>query len=288
MGQISGHVLDLKAREVLTRILSGGWQRAVRKSEQALAGDLTKNHYSTLSVDYTDVHRKRGLLQSLPREGVCTAGKVSAHPLIVFDWDDTLVCSTYLQYNYPKGAIQDLPEPDRQIVQALQKACMNLLSTALSLGQTYIITNASDGWVETCARTWLPSVVPLLEKVQVVSARSRFEAQFPNAAKRWKEEMFLEIKRQLNSKTINLVCMGDSECEMEAAQVMGRQYPQSAIKLIKFAEFPSPLQLLKQQELVIEEFQHIVSHTHNLRVELTWPLKDGAPTYTGMGKSNGA
>jgi hypothetical protein len=38
-----------------------------------------------------------------------------------------------------------------------------------------IITNAAEGWVEFSANRFMPSVVPCLEKVKIVSARARYE-----------------------------------------------------------------------------------------------------------------
>lgn len=43
---------------------------------------------------------------------------------------------------------------------------LKMLTTAMDLGETLIITNAMTGWVEQSASRWAPSLLPLLRKVQ--------------------------------------------------------------------------------------------------------------------------
>jgi hypothetical protein len=38
-------------------------------------------------------------------------------------------------------------------------------------GKTYIITNAGEGWVEYSAKKFLPSLVQILNKIEIISAR---------------------------------------------------------------------------------------------------------------------
>jgi hypothetical protein len=203
----------------------------------------------------------------------------SHQTLIIFDWDDTLLCSSYMNYNYPKVGFRDLPEEEQRILKAIEEADVRLLKLALSLGQTFIITNAACGWVENTSRALLPSLVPLLQKVHVVSARSRYEAHYPNEVSKWKAETFLEVRRQLDSQVItNLVSLGDSEYEMDATQAMGREFQHATIKLVKFAQCPSPEELLRQLELVLEEFENIVSSGKSLQVKLRRPPMPPPPT----------
>lgn len=50
---------------------------------------------------------------------------------------------------------------------------------AVNYGKTFIITNAAEGWVEYSAQRYLPSLVPILEKIPIISARSRYQPHFP-------------------------------------------------------------------------------------------------------------
>jgi hypothetical protein len=195
----------------------------------------------------------------------------SHQTLIIFDWDDTLMCTSYMNC-FAQAGLQYVPETTLHAIKAIEAIDYKLLELALSLGQTFIITNAIGGWVESSASAWAPSLLPLLQRVHVVSARSRYEAEYPHDVKKWKAETFLEIRRQLDSQVItNLISLGDSEYEMEATQAMGKEFQQATIKLVKFAPQPSPEELLKQLELVTEEFERIVGNAKNLRIRLQRP-----------------
>ena len=51
----------------------------------------------------------------------------------------------------------------------LQKIGAHLLTLAMKLGQTFIITNAMRGWVEYSASKYVPALLPILEKITVIS-----------------------------------------------------------------------------------------------------------------------
>ncbi len=46
---------------------------------------------------------------------------------------------------------------------------------------TFIITNAAEGWVEMSSQRFLPRVhEEVLEGITIISARTKFEKQFPH------------------------------------------------------------------------------------------------------------
>jgi hypothetical protein len=185
--------------------------------------------------------------------------------VIIFDWDDTLLCTSFLNLR------QDQPLPpivDRHL-RGIESAGRRLLELAGRLGHTFIITNAMTGWVEYSAAKYVPDLLPVLQKVRVISARGRYEAQFPGEVSKWKINAFLEVQRQLDSQIItNLISLGDSNFEMDAVHVMGKEFAQALIKTIKFRENPSPEELLKQLELVAQKFERIVENARNLKIGL--------------------
>lgn len=67
-----------------------------------------------------------------------------------------------------------------------------MLELAITYGKVYIITNAADGWVEFSCRKFMPSVFPILAKIIIISARSRYESKFPGDVPQWKINAFLE------------------------------------------------------------------------------------------------
>lgn len=90
----------------------------------------------------------------------------------------------------------------------------------------------------------------------MLSARQGYEEQFPGDCHRWKIEAFKNIKKNFDENIItNLICLGDSNIEMEAAHALAKQFNQVLIKTIKFRENPKPDELVKQQELVNDKFE---------------------------------
>jgi len=72
--------------------------------------------------------------------------------VIVFDWDDTLLCSSFLS---SKGVRLDTdrtkhPELDAPLKELESSTCA-VLQLALTYGQVHIITNAETGWVQLSA-----------------------------------------------------------------------------------------------------------------------------------------
>jgi len=131
----------------------------------------------------------------------------------------------------------------------------------------YIVTNGETGWVQLSAQKFLPSVVPMLDKLRVLSARSTFESLFPDSPMKWKFHAFQESLNQeyADSHCIkNVLSFGDSHAEREAIRLVTRGLPNTRTKSIKFAERPTIEQLQRQLELVSNCFQYISSHEEDL------------------------
>lgn len=185
--------------------------------------------------------------------------------VIIFDWDDTLLCTSFL--NLRQDQLQ--PSVVKRQLQGIERVAKRLLELALRLGHTFIITNAMSGWVEYSAAKYVPKLLEVLQRVHVISARGNYEHQYPGNYSQWKIQAFLEVQRTLNSQIItNLISLGDSVFEMDAVHVMGREFAQALVKTIKFRENPTPEELLKQLELVAQKFEKIVLNARNLKIGL--------------------
>ena len=56
---------------------------------------------------------------------------------------------------------------------------------------------------------------------------------------------FLDIKEDMEHGAItNLIAIGDSTCEIEAAKLLANSFPVALIKTIKFREVPTPDELV--------------------------------------------
>jgi len=185
--------------------------------------------------------------------------------VIVFDWDDTLLCTSYLESQEDDM----LPSYVEQQMRSIQQAAGRLIERALQSGQTFIITNAMNGWVEYSAARWAPEFLPVLQKVKVISARSKYEPKFPGQVGKWKTEAFLELQRKLNSQIItSLISIGDSNFEMDAVHFMAKKFDQALVKTVKLKDHPSPKELHKQLELVFQRFEGITQSARNLNIKL--------------------
>ncbi|OII71895.1 serine subtilase [Cryptosporidium ubiquitum] len=224
---------------------------------------------------------------------------------IIFDWDDTLLCTTFLNEQVPKkqqmnissnsqgslnasaqGLLEKdimvsqkesfnnsqfllLPENIQNIMNQIQRCVKELLLKAMDMGNVFLITNASEGWVDYSAKMYMPEVVDVLSRLTIISARSKYEHKYPGAYHKWKFNAFLEIQKKLDSETItNLISIGDSIIEMEAVHILGREFSESLVKTIKMKESPTPDELFKQLSLINAKFENICLNARNLKIVL--------------------
>jgi len=118
-------------------------------------------------------------------------------------------------------------------------------------------------------------VFKLLSQVNIVSARGEYEKKFPGDSRQWKILAFLETLNNLDITLVtNLICLGDSVIEMEAAHILASKFNKAFIKTIKFREAPKPDELIKQLELVNEQFDKIFCGIKNLTIRVEKKLKE--------------
>jgi len=183
--------------------------------------------------------------------------------LIIFDWDDTILCSRYVEAH---------DEINSECGRGLANTAKQLLERAQQLGQTVIVTNGSEGWVERSAEYYLPNLLPVLQCMKVISARSKWESSQP--VSQWKVKAFTELQAQLSPQTVtNFISIGDSSFERDAARIIGTTFPNAIVKTVKLLETPSPEELFWQHELVLQKLQQIVSSGNSKEVYLK-PKRD--------------
>jgi len=215
-----------------------------------------------------------------------TDSKCDKETVIVFDWDDTLLASSFLssrgfRLDTDRARVAEV-EP---MLKELESSVIAVLSLAITYGTVHIITNAETGWVQLSAQKFIPGVVPLLSKVNVISARSTYESMFPDSPLKWKFYAFQErlsgcFADPHSKREKNIISFGDSHVEREAVRAVTRGYPNTKTKSVKFAERPSMEQLRRQIELVTNCFQYIHNHEGDLDLQLTVTVNNTATNGT--------
>jgi hypothetical protein len=110
--------------------------------------------------------------------------------VIIFDWDDTLLCTSAI--NAEEWTLVQLWQ--------LERAVEAVLRVAMLLGETFIITNGIESWVEHSAARYIPGILPLLRSLKVTSARAKYEPDHPGNPFIWKELAFKDLLMQRQAK----------------------------------------------------------------------------------------
>ena len=71
----------------------------------------------------------------------------------------------------------------------------------------------------------MPSLCPILEKITIISARTKYEQHFPGEVTKWKLHAFLETQQTIDEAMItNIIALGDSMMEMDAAHHLAMKF----------------------------------------------------------------
>mmetsp|Transcript_105549 Transcript_105549/g.303550 ORF Transcript_105549/g.303550 Transcript_105549/m.303550 type:complete len:279 (+) Transcript_105549:59-895(+) len=199
--------------------------------------------------------------------------------VFIFDWDDTVVPSTWLHDNALAfdGSVPWQPEHQEQLAQLAASAAKTLRLAKL-LGTVVLVTNAERGWIELSCQRFLPCLYPLLENVKMLSARSAYERADRTNPFDWKLLAFgTEIGRIFNNDLFarhrrrqkiaprrNVLSLGDSAHEREAVFRTTACIQNCRTKSLKFADKPTVEQLCRQHQLVSRCLRRIVHHDGDL------------------------
>jgi hypothetical protein len=191
--------------------------------------------------------------------------------IIIYDWDDTFLCTTFFSpFGYFDESIYLNINQDLQI-KKLEAIVLSLLTLSTLKGDVYIITNSEPGWVEFSSQKIFPSLLEsnILKKISIISARGLYEKHFPRDGKRWKMEAFNDIVNKYNQKLLtNIMSIGDSINEIEAGKKLGLSFQKSFIKTIKLKDFPLVDELINQLNIIRQKFEYIFYLKKNLTIKV--------------------
>jgi hypothetical protein len=151
-----------------------------------------------------------------------------------------------------------VPESFVSFLQKLEKIVCEILQQALDHGKVFIITNAASGWIEYSSKKYMPKVLTFLPKLNIISARSKYEMLYPGKSYQWKMHAFMETMEEMEMGAVtNLIAIGDSNIEIEASKNLAKNFPRALLKTVKLREVPSPEELIKQLMLINNRMNNI-------------------------------
>jgi len=199
--------------------------------------------------------------------------------LIIFDWDDTILPSTWIQQQgFQLGAVALIRSAEQQEhLSRLARSAGKLLRAAKRRGRVVLVTNAERGWIELSCQAFLPSVYPLLENLRITSARSSYEKPGVNTPAAWKSlaferEITAFYKDFADGRPRNVISFGDAAYERQAVMEVTQNMPNCSTKSFKFIEQPDIKQLWQEHEMMSRCFRHIIAHQGKLDLQLKFPL----------------
>jgi hypothetical protein len=286
-----------RSREMLGA--AGGKQRSEPESDRDTTVDSEDEYGRALTPSTTDVEsdcdrrlsEKGSLMGSLiisqQREGTVVHGstrrlkwppsaRAEQRSLQIWDWDDTLFPSTWLNGQGLRLEDDAGAAPEQQVLlDAIAAEVEQTIRLALQTGEVVIVTNAEHGWVDQSCRKFCPTLHPLVDTLRVVSARSTYEEFGVFSPLEWKVKAF---EREMGAfvpkaarlahqhEVANLMSIGDSiherEALLRASETM--HYAMRRVKTVKLPERPDLPSLHKTHELLRKQLRTLVEHDGDL------------------------
>jgi len=206
---------------------------------------------------------------------------------LIFDWDDTLLPTTWIE---KQGLRLDGHSPSEEQELELQRMTEHAkltLKAAKALGEVILVTNAERGWVELSCQKFMPGLCESLQDVRILSARSTYEHQGVAQPSEWKYlafqrelERFCEEPHPLSGETDtvagvtrrrNVISIGDSPHEREALIRVTAHMPDSRVKAVKLMARPDVHQLRQEHEIISDCFGDLVNLDGNLDLAIECP-----------------
>ena len=243
--------------------------------------------------DNIHIHIQNDMMQDIQQED---------RTVVVLDWDDTLLPSSYLKVNglLPNTRyhhMTTIPHQTSIVLSSLSMSIIGLMEEALRHGPVFIVTAAERGWVELSASLYLPNVIPYLNHmdVHVVSARTFFEKRYgvQGHASLWKKKVFTMIAKECFINThgddddnnnvscnmpywddprygaFNLVSIGDSHAERDACHTAAGSTPFTVAKTLKFIDKPNMEEVIQQVTLAHRSLRQLIAVESSLDLQLT-------------------
>ena len=232
--------------------------------------NVKKKSYMNNTELENDVLRKRSLstklrilnefnftLKDLKNENNTIEPNID-NTLFIFNWDDTLLCTSYLQKN------KNLTKKEKDQMKICENELYELINNTLLKGKIFLITNLDMTNIETSIIKYYPSLHSRLNEVDIISTNSNLDNNT-----NWKISAFVENQKNVNNDIIkNIICFTDYYVQDNIVKILRKIYPYAIIKVIKFKESPDPYELGKQFILVNQKFNDIYNEKRDLFIKI--------------------
>ena len=216
-------------------------------------------------------HLRKSYYQALINKNIIKRKEtIKNNTIFIFDWDDTLFFTTHLNPSKNTNFYYE-SQREKKLMNTIEYYIAEILKKALDKGIVLIITNSSDGWVNACSKFYYPNLLPILEKINIISARELYQDEYPNDPVTWKIKTFNDLKQKFNFEKClvsNIICIGDDNSEILAAKKLGEGFKNCLVKTIKFREKPNLTDLIKQIILINEQIMRVYNYPKSLTIHV--------------------
>jgi hypothetical protein len=224
---------------------------------------------------------RKGAIQGTKQGQACDG-------LVIFDFDDTLLPTSWLKQKDLFRAGHGGSMTKNSVAMMALKAHAQLVEETLragrATGKVSIVTLASESWVESSARDYLPGIdwPGLLREldITVYHARKKGCSSDEEAVQRKQESMARCVQDWRDASgqdsVAGVLSIGDSKVEREALVRSLGAWPASSrpvCKTLKLMDAPSLSDLSKQLRHLIKRLKHLATSTKGFDIAITDPAK---------------
>lgn len=242
-------------------------KKSISQSEEIIGPSIktmTYNDYELHFFRYEQEIRNTYFAKLIYKNVLCSQIRPKTfNSLIILDWDDTLLCTSFLAARNGLDFTTEikLNRRDKEKISTLEDSVLKLLTLCVEKGDTYKKRMQNMDGLNIQQRN-------ITQKYWKCLKSSMLSQQEKNTQSFILIQTFLDITKVMNSELVtNVIYMGDSFIEIEAGNKMREQFVrnQAFVKTIKFRESPKPEELNKQLRLIREQFHDIYASIKNLK-----------------------
>lgn len=203
-----------------------------------------------------------------------THADFSQDTIFILDWDDTIMCSSWLK---KMGTAAEGDKPSEEILQETAKIAMaveRLITKMSEYGRIFIVTNATDGWVELSCQVFMPSIYYLITGIPIISAQDLYAHKYahPNMWKMmaFRSEILATLLYKVPQTTRHIISIGDGEAEQLAIRSIRpiRFYGPLVTKSMRIMPHSTPAELIDQLNKITSVISPLVTHESHLDLQM--------------------